>query len=74
MDEIGTVMAKLAGIRKAIAALLDETARDSRPRSSYPPELVGHDFNKLRVWWIDYGCYCQLSTTTSSRYRVTQAF
>ena len=28
MDEIGTVMAKLAGIRKAIAALLDETARD----------------------------------------------
>ena len=31
MDEIGTVMAKLAGIRKAIAALLDETARDSRP-------------------------------------------
>jgi predicted nucleotide-binding protein len=46
MDEIGTVMAKLAGIRKAIAALLDETARDSRPRSSYPPELVGHLFKQ----------------------------
>lgn len=46
MNEVGTVMAKLAGIRKAVAALLDETARDNLPRRSYPPELVGHRFKQ----------------------------
>jgi len=46
MNEVGTVMAKLAGIRKAVAALLDETARHSVPRRNYPAELIGHQFKQ----------------------------
>lgn len=46
MDELGTVMAKLAGIRKAVTALLDETASQALPRRSFPIELVGHQFKQ----------------------------
>src|SRR3954452_17083707 len=46
MDELGTVMAKLSGIRKAVVALLDETARENLPRRSFQPEIIGHQFKQ----------------------------
>lgn len=45
MNSVSTSMAKLAGIRKAIQALLDEIRiRTSRPYEQFRPDQVGHYF------------------------------
>jgi hypothetical protein len=73
MDDVGTVMAKLAGIRKAVAAALDEKlmtrGREVVPRRHFDPDAVKHQFTqaanlieKLRELLPDlYGDFHQIA-------------
>jgi hypothetical protein len=53
MSEVGIAMAKLSGIRKAVAGALDERlvsrARAAEPRRSFEPNSVGHLFGQAAV-------------------------
>lgn len=44
MGKVGASMARLAGIRKALQALVDEDAGVARPRQTFPVDWVGHYF------------------------------
>jgi predicted nucleotide-binding protein len=50
MDDVGTAMAKLAGIRKTVAAVLGEKAisrtGEAASRRSFPTDTVGHQFKQ----------------------------
>jgi predicted nucleotide-binding protein len=50
MDDVRTTMAKLAGIRRAVAAALDERAiarnGEAVSRRSFPSDTVGHQFKQ----------------------------
>ena len=75
MHEVGTAMAKLAGIRKAVTAALDEmlmtrNRRETVQRSTFDPDSVGHQFmqaanliEKLRELLPDlYGDFQKIAT------------
>lgn len=69
------LLAKLAGIRRAVGDLLKEDAKTARPRMNFDPSLVGHYFgqsndfvNKLRVVLPElYGDFQPIETLPTTK-------